>query len=169
MLGAGIDSSLRGGAAHPQVPAPRRRQGCVIRTQMPEGSDSGLKTGLHSETITLSHSRHLPRFSPVRSLLPDGEEVGVSVNLYTTLSAGVGTSDAAALSGRLAAWHDAMVAHDRRLRSGLASARCDDDCPHAEARLLWAEAVTTFGDRAAELGFLRSRAQAARSMSAAVR
>ena len=102
-------------------------------------------------------------------MLLGGEEVGVSVNLYTTLSAGVGTSEATLLSARIAAWHDAMVAHDRRLRSGIASARCDDECPHAEARLLWAEAVTTFGDRAVELGFLRSRAQAPRSMSAAVR
>ena len=102
-------------------------------------------------------------------MLLSGEEVGVSVNLYTTLSAGVGTSEAAALSARIAAWHDAMVAHDRRLRSGMTSARCDDECPHAEARLLWAEAVSTFGARAAELGFLRSRAQAARAPAAAFR
>ena len=35
---------------------------------------------------------------------------------------------------------------------------CDEDCPHAEAPELWANAVTTFGDRADELSFLRSRA-----------
>ena len=35
---------------------------------------------------------------------------------------------------------------------------CDDECPHVEARTLWAEALATFGARAGELTFLRSRA-----------
>ena len=81
------------------------------------------------------------------------------MNPYTILSSGLGTHDATALSGRLSSWHDAMVAHERRLRSGAASDRCDDECPHAEARTLWSEAVTTFGSRARELTFLRSRAR----------
>ena len=80
------------------------------------------------------------------------------MNLYTFLGCGVGTSEAAALSERLAAWHDAMVSHERRLRGGHARDVCDEDCPHAEAPELWAKAVTTFGDRADELSFLRSRA-----------
>ena len=81
------------------------------------------------------------------------------MNPYTTLSSGAGTQEAAALSARLAAWHDAMVAHERRLRAGTTSDACDDECPHAEARGLWSEAVATFGPRAQELTFLRSRAQ----------
>jgi hypothetical protein len=80
------------------------------------------------------------------------------MNPYMLIGSGIGTVEAAALSQRLAAWHDAMVMHERRLRVGRISHRCDDDCSHGEARALWAEAVTTFGDRAQELSFLRSRA-----------
>jgi len=79
------------------------------------------------------------------------------VNLYTLLGYGVGTSEAAALSERLAMWHDAMVSHERRLRGSHAGDLCDEDCPHAEAPELWAKAVNMFGDRADELSFLRSR------------
>ena len=85
------------------------------------------------------------------------------MNPYTILSSGVGSGEAAALSVRLSAWHDAMVAHERRLRSGVASDACDDECPHAEARSLWSEAVSTFGARAQELTFLRSRGQDTRA------
>jgi hypothetical protein len=81
---------------------------------------------------------------------------------YTILSSGVGSREAADLSARLSAWHDAMVAHERRLRAGTTSDSCNEDCAHAEARALWADAVATFGARAAELTFLRSRAQDAR-------
>ena len=80
------------------------------------------------------------------------------MNLYTLLGYGVSTSEAAALSERLTTWHDAMVSHERRLRGGHAGDACDEDCPHADAPELWAEALTTFGDRADELSFLRSRA-----------
>jgi hypothetical protein len=76
------------------------------------------------------------------------------------LSSGMTTTEAASLSGRLAAWHDAMVAHERRLRFGTTRDACDDECPHAEARMLWTEAVEMFGPRADELTFLRSRALA---------
>lgn len=79
------------------------------------------------------------------------------MTLYTLLGYGVGTSEAAALSERLATWHDAIVSHERRLRGGHAGDVCDEDCPHAAAPELWAKAVTTFGDRADELSFLRSR------------
>ena len=90
------------------------------------------------------------------------------MNPYAGFSSGAGTHEATALSARLAAWHDAMVAHERKLRSATISEACDDDCPHAEARALWSEAVATFGRRAQELTFLRSRAQdTRRSVSAA--
>ena len=80
------------------------------------------------------------------------------MNPYVMLGSGIGTSEAASLSARLAAWHDAMVAHERRLRTGRAADTCDDECPHVEARTLWTEALATFGARAGELTFLRSRA-----------
>jgi hypothetical protein len=84
------------------------------------------------------------------------------MNPYTILSSGLGSHEATALSARLSAWHDAMVAHERRLRSAATSDACDDECPHADARALWSEAVLTFGARAQELTFLRSRGQDAR-------
>ena len=73
----------------------------------------------------------------------------------------VGTAEAASLAQRLAAWHDAMVAHERRLRGSALSTVCDEDCAHSDARSLWAEALVAFGERADELSFLRSRALAA--------
>jgi hypothetical protein len=81
-----------------------------------------------------------------------------TMNPYTMLGSGIGTNEAMSLSARLSAWHDAMVAHERRLRTGRVSHVCDDECPHAEARTLWSEAVATFGRRAHELTFLRLRA-----------
>jgi hypothetical protein len=81
------------------------------------------------------------------------------MNPYVILSSGVASHEATALSARLSAWHDAMVAHERRLRLGGASDSCDDECPHAGARTLWKEALAVFGARAQELAFLRSRAQ----------
>ena len=84
------------------------------------------------------------------------------MNQYTMLSAGTSTHEATALSARLSAWHDAMVMHERRLRVGTAGAGCHDECPHAEARILWAEALVTFGERVQALTFLRSRAGSAR-------
>ena len=80
------------------------------------------------------------------------------MNPYVMLGSAVGTNEATALSARLSAWHDAMVAHERRLRAGRTADICDDECPHAEAPALWSEAVVTFGPRAQELAFLRLRA-----------
>ena len=80
------------------------------------------------------------------------------MNPYSAIGSRLGTAEATSLSQRLAAWHDAMVAHERRLRAGRADDGCDEDCGHSDARALWAEALTTFGDRAHELSFLRSRA-----------
>jgi len=86
------------------------------------------------------------------------------VNPYSVLGSGLGTNEATSLSARLSAWHDAMVAHERRLGTR-ANDVCDDDCPHADARALWCEAVELFGPRAHELTFLRSRATTTRSTS----
>ena len=77
---------------------------------------------------------------------------------YESLGSSDGTAEAASLSVRLTAWHDAMVAHERRLRTGRTIDACDDECPHIEARALWSEALATLGPRASELTFLRSRA-----------
>ena len=81
------------------------------------------------------------------------------MNPYTILGSGAATAEATALTARLSSWHDAMVTHERRLRTGAASDGCDDECPHADAPTLWSEAMATFGSRAQELTFLRSRAQ----------
>ena len=78
------------------------------------------------------------------------------MNLYTSIASRIASSEAAALSVRLSAWHDAMVAHERRLASGRGFDACDDECPHEDARLLWAEAVAILGEGAAECEFLRS-------------
>ena len=83
------------------------------------------------------------------------------MSLYTMLGAGTGTPEATVLGVRLAAWHDAMVAHERKIRAGRTEERCDEECPHADARTLWSEAREVFGDRAQELTFLRARATAA--------
>jgi hypothetical protein len=80
------------------------------------------------------------------------------MNPYAMLVSGSGAPTSSALAARLAAWHDAMVAHERRLRTGRTGDVCDDECPHVEARMLWAEALAAFGGRAQELSFLRSRA-----------
>jgi hypothetical protein len=80
------------------------------------------------------------------------------MKLYTTIGLRAGSPEATALSERLAAWHDAMVAHERQLRAGRAALGCHDDCPHEEARVLWPEAVATFAERADDLSFLKSRA-----------
>ena len=76
------------------------------------------------------------------------------MNIYQSIGSNAGTSEGADLADRLAAWHDAMVAHERFARSGDA---CSEDCPHSSAGPLWDEAVRTFGERAVELRFLMSR------------
>jgi hypothetical protein len=80
------------------------------------------------------------------------------MNPYAIVGSGMGTAEAASLRARLMAWHDAMVAHERRLRAGQTTNACDDECPHVEARSLWAEVSAMLGPRASELTFLRSRA-----------
>ena len=80
------------------------------------------------------------------------------MNPYAIVGSGVGTPEAASLRARLMAWHDAMVAHERRLRLRQTTDTCDDQCPHVDARVLWAEVSAILGPRASELTFLRSRA-----------
>ena len=77
---------------------------------------------------------------------------------YAILGSSVGTAEAAALCVRLTAWHDAMVAHERRLATRGAALGCGEECPHAEAPALWREAVEIFGARAYDLTFLHARA-----------
>lgn len=79
------------------------------------------------------------------------------MNPYARLASGMEGDEAVALCARLTAWHDAMVAHERKLRMGRADT-CDEECPHAEARRLWAESLAIFGPRASDLTFLRTRA-----------
>ena len=87
------------------------------------------------------------------------------MNPYAIVGSGIGTAEAASLRSRLMAWHDAMVAHERRVRSGRKTDACDDECPHVEARTLWAEVSSMLGPRASELTFLRSRAMDATASS----
>ena len=78
------------------------------------------------------------------------------MNPYVRAASGIGTHEARSLAARLSAWHDAAVGHERRLRHARSGEVCHDECPHAEATVLWSEAIATFGTRAAELMFLRS-------------
>ena len=68
---------------------------------------------------------------------------------YAILGSRVGTAEAASLCVRLTTWHDAMVAHERRLRTSRTFDACDDECPHVEAQTLWTEALATLGAIAA--------------------
>ena len=80
------------------------------------------------------------------------------MNPYAIDSLGTDTAEAVSLRARLVAWHDAMVTHERRLRSDPTADLCGDECPHVEAAALWEEASAMLGARAVELEFLRSRA-----------
>ena len=86
----------------------------------------------------------------------------MTMNPYVQLGSRIGTREAASLAERLTAWHDAMVAHERRLRVERRDDLCDDECPHVEARHLWTEAVATLGDRVMELHFLRAASRSTR-------
>jgi hypothetical protein len=77
------------------------------------------------------------------------------MTLYTALANAVGSREAHELAHRLAVWHDAMVRHRRRT-GGFRGPLCDVDCPHADAEVLWSEALEAYGERAHELRFLRT-------------
>ena len=87
------------------------------------------------------------------------------MNPYAIDHLGTDTAEAASLRARLMAWHDAMVTHERRLRSDPSVDLCGDECPHVEAAALWNEASAMLGPRASELAFLRSRAMRASGRS----
>jgi hypothetical protein len=76
------------------------------------------------------------------------------MHVYQSIAVRVGTRAGFALAPRLAAWHDAMVMHQRRVATARESA-CAPDCAHDEARSLWLEALEAYGDDAHQLGFLR--------------
>lgn len=84
------------------------------------------------------------------------------MHFYQMIAHRTGSPDARELAARLSAWHDAMVQHERRMKTtGQAPAACaqrDDGCPHAEADELWRDAQQVFGEHARELVFLRARA-----------
>jgi hypothetical protein len=77
------------------------------------------------------------------------------VSFYRSVANAVGTREALDLAHRLAAWHDAMVIHRRRTRDATGPS-CDVDCPHEQAESLWREALDVYGERAHDLGFLRT-------------
>jgi hypothetical protein len=81
------------------------------------------------------------------------------MNIYAALGARTNSPAALDLSDRLSAWHDAMVAHERRLNTG-GSGTCDEDCPHALAPAFWAEALEVYGEGAHQLAFLRVKSLA---------
>lgn len=80
------------------------------------------------------------------------------MNIYRALGDRIGTSEARELAQQLVAWHDAMVKHLRIIGSR-ATERCADDCPHAEAGVLWTAAQEILGASARQLEFLRSHGQ----------
>jgi hypothetical protein len=80
------------------------------------------------------------------------------MHLYTSIASRIGSSEAWSLAARVAAWHDAMVAHERR--RSVRISECDEECPHEEAQLLWTEAVSVFGDGAPTCEFLRFHGEA---------
>jgi hypothetical protein len=83
----------------------------------------------------------------------------MTMSLYRLIESADGLRAPSELAERLVAWHDAMVAHERLRRVGPSASPCDDECPHVEARELWAEALATLGTSAHDLTFLRSRAE----------
>ncbi len=77
------------------------------------------------------------------------------MSLYRSVANAVGTHEALDLARRLAAWHDAMVIHRRRAGDATGPP-CDVGCAHEQAESLWREALEVYGERAHELGFLRT-------------
>ena len=89
------------------------------------------------------------------------------MNIYRVLGDGVGTSEARELAEQLVAWHDAMVKH-LRIVGPRRGPKCAEDCPHAEAVLLWSAAQDAFGTKAKGLTFLRSHGQGRRPSTTSV-
>jgi hypothetical protein len=81
------------------------------------------------------------------------------MHVYRALGDAAGTTHARELAIQLIDWHDTMVNHLRVLRTR--GGRCEDECPHVQARSLWQRASATFGDSAEKLGFLQRHAHRA--------
>ena len=117
-----------------------------------------------AESVRVRRSRRVDRWLAFVCIEEPTEEES-DMNPYAIVGSGIDSAEAASCRSRLMAWHDAMVAHERRLRSGRTTDTCDDECPHVEARALWAEVTALLGPRASELTFLRSRALGASASS----
>src|SRR5687768_3136776 len=93
------DSSLLGNASPPW---PRRQ---VTTYDL---------TGTLAQQLRRFRFRPAPRDHNRRRVAPADRPRGwCDVNPYAVIGSSVGTTEAASLSERLAAWHDAMVAHER--------------------------------------------------------
>lgn len=77
--------------------------------------------------------------------------------MSATVATRIESSRADAIARRIAAWQAAMAAHERR--RGSRFGECSDECPHAQAPLLWADATQVLGDRAASFDALRRQGQ----------
>jgi hypothetical protein len=84
------------------------------------------------------------------------------MNVYRRFGDQIGTTEARELAQQLVAWHDAMVKH-LRVVGPVRTARCGEDCPHAEAAALWPAVQEVFGERASTLGFLRTHGRRSRT------
>lgn len=76
------------------------------------------------------------------------------MNVYRTLGDSIATIEARDLAEQLVQWHDAMVNHLRAVN--IRGVRCEEGCPHEQARGFWVQALAMFGTDAAKLGFLRT-------------
>ena len=84
------------------------------------------------------------------------------MNVYRRFGDQIGTSEARELAQQLVTWHDAMVKH-LRVVGPSRTTRCGEDCPHDEAAALWPAVQEVFGERAAELEFLRTHGRRSRT------
>ena len=74
--------------------------------------------------------------------------------MYRIVGDLIGTPEARDFAEQLVVWHDSMVKHARVVN--LRGAACTDDCPHAQARVLWPAACHLFGNEAGRLVFLQA-------------
>ncbi len=77
--------------------------------------------------------------------------------MYSSVAPRVESPRVVAIAARIAAWHAEIIAHERR--RGSRFGECSDECPHAQAPLLWAEAWNVLGEGAAAFDSLRRHAE----------
>jgi hypothetical protein len=148
---------LRQCLAAPTPPAPPTRRKPAFVDPIELTSNAAVAAARRSGSSRSRYDGPLVAQGKAYRRYENGEDDS-DMNPYAIVGSGMATAEAASLRARLMAWHDAMVAHERRLRSGQTTDACDDECPHVEARTLWTEVFAMLGPRAAELTFLRSRA-----------